>query len=142
MKQVVILMILIFASNCSHGSTKLLSAIRKQDFDQVQVLVQSGANLDIQDTGGFSALSVATYHGYTHIVKYLCENGANVDLQDNNGFTALMYAADFNHEEIVRILISHKASLDIVNKQGRNAFSYAKQNHYKNIIKIFKEAYF
>ena len=49
----------------------------------VQLLVERGANLNIQDEYGYTALIKAAERGYLPIAQYLIEKGANKDMQDN-----------------------------------------------------------
>merc|ERR1712096_118042 len=64
------------------GSTKALHSLYK-----------AGANKDLKDNDGLTALMYAAMQGSTKALRSLCKAGANKDLKDNKGRTALMYAA-------------------------------------------------
>lgn len=55
----------------------------------VRMLIDRGANVDMQDTAGCTALMTAAEPGYWWIVEDLLLAGANAKLQDENGETAL-----------------------------------------------------
>ena len=70
----------------------------------VELLLERGAQVDLQDNVGQSALMVASVVGQTKIVKLLLERGAQVDLRDNNGDSALMLADRNGHIKTVQFL--------------------------------------
>ena len=53
-------------------------------------LIAKGADLDIQDENGNTALMIAVRKGYGHIqgAKRLIDRGANLDLKNKQGQTA------------------------------------------------------
>jgi ankyrin repeat protein len=57
----------------------------------VRLLVDKGAQIDLQGINGFTALIVACMNESTEIVKLLLEKGANADLRDKEGKMALDY---------------------------------------------------
>ena len=48
----------------------------------VKLLLENGAHVDLQDSGGWSALMHASWKGRCEVVRQLLINGAQVDLQD------------------------------------------------------------
>ena len=54
----------------------------------VELLIKAGANIDLQDSRGRTALYIASLIGHTGIVELLIKAGANIDLQDSRGRTA------------------------------------------------------
>jgi len=72
---------------CYHGDDKL-----------VKLLIDKGANLDLQDEDGWTALIWACCCNNIEIVKMLIAPksgiGAKLDLQDEDRWTALMYACE------------------------------------------------
>jgi len=84
-------------------------------------LLDKGANLNLQDNYGNTALIIACHNNNTEIVNLLIENKTNLDLQDNDGWTALIYACYKNNTELVKILIDKGANLDLQDKNGCTA---------------------
>ncbi len=76
--------------------TALHFAARAGHLDAVQVLVQSGANLDLADADGTNALILATLNGHPDIAVALLEAGANPKVEDKYGRTILFVATDMN----------------------------------------------
>lgn len=53
-----------------HGQTALMLAVSHGRLDMVQMLVEAGADVNIQDEDGSTALMCAAEHGHIEIVKY------------------------------------------------------------------------
>jgi len=70
----------------------------------VKILLQKGANPDLQDNNGNTALNIAVINNLPVIVKILLKKGANIKLQNSCGCTALDIATIFNYTEIVQML--------------------------------------
>lgn len=54
-----------------HGQTALMLAVSHGRLDMVQLLLQSGADMNIQDEDGSTALMCAAEHHHVDIVKLL-----------------------------------------------------------------------
>ena len=82
----------------------LIKLTIKNDIEGVKKLIADGVDINIQSKNGYTALIIASYHGYTEIVKILFEEGADINIQNNEGDTALTHAEKQGHVEIVKIL--------------------------------------
>jgi len=60
----------------------------------VRLLIDKGADVNLLDKNGETALMGAAGAGHTEIVKVLIDKKANVDTKNNNGVTALIKAAE------------------------------------------------
>ena len=60
--------------------------------DCVQLLLDAGANKDLQDSFGQTALMAATLNGHRDCVKLLLDAGAKKDLKNKDTATALFWA--------------------------------------------------
>ena len=61
---------------------------------KVKLLVDAGANVEMKDKEGQTALMKAASNGNADVVTALLENGANVNAADNKGTNALLFALD------------------------------------------------
>ena len=73
--------------------------------DVVQVLIDAGADIEMNDNDGRSPLHTACLTGELEVVKMLVRAGAGVRATDNDGCTCLMLAAWFGRTETVRYLV-------------------------------------
>ena len=68
----------------------IIDAVIDNDLPKVKELIASGADMNLQNKCGETALILATKEGYFNIVKELVEAGADVNLKDDYGMTALI----------------------------------------------------
>jgi hypothetical protein len=105
-------------------STALIKAAGKGDTRMVSLLIKSGANLDLLDANGVSALMVAVAGAHVLAVKQLISAGANLNIsvrEGNNVLTALSLVkmtragSDADKAEIKKLLEQalEKANLPI-----------------------------
>ncbi|XP_073708336.1 uncharacterized protein [Garra rufa] len=87
------------------GQTALMLAVSHSRTMMVQVLLDCGADLNIQDRDGSTALMCACEHGHTEIAKILLDKPeCDISLTDKDGHTALSIAMNASHSEIVELL--------------------------------------
>jgi hypothetical protein len=75
------------------------------DLDQLEDILNRGADINASNPSGLTPLMVAAYHGRIEMVRALIEHGAEVNAADDEGLTAAMLADDAGHDEIVRMLV-------------------------------------
>jgi Ankyrin repeats (3 copies)/Ankyrin repeats (many copies) len=93
-------------------STPLLFASRGHCFKDVSVLrllLEHGADINVQNRIGWTALHGASYKGALEVVRLLLERGADVEAKDNDGQTALQVAVRYGREKVVELLREHGA---------------------------------
>ena len=84
------------------GFALLHYAALQDSGEMIQVLVEKGANVDVQDTRShWTPLMIAAGGGQLNTVKVLLMNGANADLQGARGMTALHLAFVNAHAEMI-----------------------------------------
>ena len=67
--------------------------------------VEAGADVNVRDEDGSTALMCAAEHGSMEIVKYLmAQPDTNVNAKDNDGLTALSVAMEAGHRDVGVIL--------------------------------------
>ncbi|XP_073810420.1 KN motif and ankyrin repeat domain-containing protein 4 isoform X2 [Danio rerio] len=87
------------------GQTALMLAVSHGRATMVQVLLDSGAEVNLQDRDGSTALMCACEHGHTEIAKILLERpDCDLTLTDKDGHTALSVAMKASHTEIIDLL--------------------------------------
>jgi len=63
------------------------------DIEVARVLVEKGADVNLQSLSGYTPLHVAALSGKAELVQFLLEKGANRDLQDHDKLTPAERAA-------------------------------------------------
>lgn len=90
------------------GQTALMLGISHGRSDMVKVLLECGADVNLQDVDGESALMMACHLGNVEIVKLiLSQPDCNVELMDKAGNSALSIVAESAPSEIAELLQAH-----------------------------------
>ena len=126
------------------NATALIIAARKGLSKIVDLLIQRGANLDIQDSEGKTALMEAAMKGNSSICLALISSGSNISLTEkHDNKTALMLAEEKGHADVVEILrIAEQKLLGDKNKYSgmkQLVMSFHRMCSFKNIQWFIKE---
>ena len=98
---IITLAILMIVSGCStdinakiddKGNTKLHEMARKCKLEEVNKLIDAGANINAKNNDGWTPLANAVGCSSTDITKKLIDSGADVNAKDNRGVTVLGHA--------------------------------------------------
>ncbi|KAK5637085.1 hypothetical protein RRF57_012797 [Xylaria bambusicola] len=120
-----------------YGRTPLLWAARDGHLDIVQILLDRGANIDMDDNEGYSPLSWAAENGHVEVTKLLLDKGADMESVAHNGTTALSLAAAYGNAEVVKLLIERGTNLEYMGTASRRTpLSWAAANGDGNIVKM------
>lgn len=95
------------------GRTQLMSAAAAGNEWQVRSLIESGADVNIQDLDGWTALMYAArYSESLSTIELLIENGAELGIQNNFESSALLIAVCYNNNPnvISKLLESYEGS--------------------------------
>lgn len=110
----------------AHKNPPLLAAIFKKDSATAQKLLDEGADLQLQNASGQTALSIAAFVGDKAIVERLIvDMRGELNHPDQLGNTPLMLAAKKGHVEVVKVLLAADADIRPVNKKGESIESWA-----------------
>lgn len=98
-----------------------LYAITRGNINIIKLLIDSfGANVNIKERDGATALHWDVHRGDKETVELLICRGANVNAKNNMSFTCLHYASMDGHKEIVELLLNSGADKTIKIKKGRH----------------------
>jgi hypothetical protein len=116
--------------------TPLFAASRNGHVGVAQVLLDHGADVNLQDTYKQTPLSWASSRGL-EFVRLLLKHGANVNTQDCLiRKTPLHRAAGCGNFEIVRLLLDHGADMHIRNEYGSTPFQLATRKEHHDITQL------
>ena len=93
--------------SCSSPALPLLCHYSQQGHtDMVELLLVFGAEVDIQDSGGRTALSLAAAAGHLECVRLLVERSAKLYMGDNAGNTPLLFSVQHGHYSVMEYLVT------------------------------------
>ncbi len=104
----------------------------------IQVLLDQGANINVQDKQGYSPLSLAVKNNHLETVKYLVSHGANKELCDKNYMTPLHWAASQGNLEITRFLVENGANIQAQEYHGYTPLYFAEDNGYGAVARFLR----
>jgi len=108
---------------------KAMTGRGTSDEEECIRLVQAGADLNMRDSQGLTALHWAAEHGHSKLTKILLDHHADVDAtQTDTANTPLMFAAQSAHNSVMKILLRHGADVHLLNDDGKSALLFAAGN--------------
>jgi len=95
-----------------HRVTLLLWASggrNSKDSSVVQLLLEHGADINVQNLFGWTSLLWASYSRALEVVHLLLKHGADVEAKRKGGRTALQLVAEKGHDKVMELLREHGA---------------------------------
>ena len=106
-----------------------------------------GADIDVTDNSGKSAILYASAKGFAEIVRALLDAGIDVNKTYGNDLTALMWAAGHSNDvppvdamKTVGLLIERGARLDLKDNRGKTARMIAADMGHEAVLKVLAKA--
>ena len=119
----------------------LEEAVRRGHADTVEMLLDSGADIDARSASGSTALYEAALKGDGPIVSLLVNRGADVNAAETtSGTTPLYAAAAFGRQEAVVVLLLSGADPNLVSKEGISPLRAAESNQHRTIAENIRAA--
>jgi ankyrin repeat protein len=106
-------------SHTASGYTALVLATYHGSLDEVELLLNAGADPCLPDHSGNTALMGALFKGYSDVAHRLVDL-CPVDLTNYAGQTALAFAVMFGRLEFIPELVSRGADLEHLDVKGRS----------------------
>ncbi|KAJ7059432.1 hypothetical protein C8F01DRAFT_1370371 [Mycena amicta] len=119
-----------FRINIGDYGNALQAASDGGHLDVVRLLLEHGADVNMQGGHYGNALQAASHSGHLDVVRLLLEHGADVNMQGGHYGNALQAASHSGHLDVVRLLLEHGAD---VNAQGGH-YGNALRRHYGNAL--------
>jgi serine/threonine-protein phosphatase 6 regulatory ankyrin repeat subunit B len=118
-----------------------ISYQREQNLETVGLLLKHGANVNMQNNQGMSALMIAVEEEATYIIsEFLVKHGAYTGLRTfNGGLSVLMIASRKGNTKVVHMLLEHGAYVNAQSSNGWSALMFANENGYENTAQILKK---
>ena len=101
---------------------QLIVAIRNQDINRVQFLLDTTLNVNVSDRKGVTPLHEASLDGNIEIMKLLLQYHAEVNKKDDEGYTCLDYAVYGGHFDCAQLLIENGANVESVQNGMKTNF--------------------
>ncbi|CVL06292.1 related to ankyrin [Fusarium mangiferae] len=109
----------------------------RSDYHQVlQLLLQSGADVNASDELGHSPLYMASHYGFTDAVETLIKNGAYMDIKSASGETPLHCGSRRGHFAVAQLLMQNGADIGSKDNCGRTPLHHACRSGNLEVVKL------
>lgn len=106
----------------------------------IELLFSHGANPDIANEHGLTALHIAAKDGHDEIVESLLTYNANVHAREGVAWTALHRAACNGFESIAKLLLAHNADVNAQTSYGSTALHLAAEAGHASMVSLLADA--
>lgn len=125
-------------SKNSEGQTPLC-LVSKCRIDLVKLLVEKGADVNLQSDDEISPLHWAVEYDNEEIVEYLLTHGAKTDSRDKLYETPVHWAAWTGHHRSAKLLLSYGGDPTLKNSGGITPIDLANRQGHIEVTKLFQE---
>ena len=113
-----------------NNSTALHFASQEGHIGCIDLLLDTGAEIEIKNNDGCTALHMAAFHGTNEGINALLDRNANIESKQNQGYTALNFASQECHIQCIDVLCDRGADIESKNRDGATPLqSAAYQGH-------------
>jgi uncharacterized protein len=105
-----------------YNYTPLHAASSRNRPEIVKMLIDAGAELNVQTSGGLTPLHRTIPMSNSEVAKILIDAGADLNIQEVHGWTPLHWAIENKENEIKQMLIDAGAIIDIKDNRGKKPF--------------------
>jgi uncharacterized protein (TIGR02145 family) len=104
----------------------------------VEMLLNKGANVNLQSNNGWTALIIASEGGNAEIVKLLLDHGANPDIKNIDGMSAMHMALERGNRntDIITLLLEKGAKPDLLTINGTTPLMMASNTGNTEIVQL------
>lgn len=113
-----------------------VKVITDDDREIISILLAGGAQLNVSDNDGMTALLPAVKYKSLKTVKQLLVASAEVNVCNKDGMSPLAFAAEQGSEETIRLLLMQGVNSNISNKDGMLLLVFTTKQRTKEITKL------
>jgi hypothetical protein len=115
---------------------KLMDAVYRDKLDQVQVLVNKGADVDCVGNGGWTPIIMASAQGYENIARLLLEKGASPNSANHLGRTGLHFSSRYGNQAMAKLLLNFGADVNLPDVHGNTPLIMAAQFGHNQLVTL------
>ncbi|KAL7789629.1 ankyrin repeat-containing domain protein [Trichoderma afarasin] len=102
----------------------------------VKLLLAHGADMEIRDEEGLTALQIAVKGRRPNIVHLLLSYGADINTRDEEGCTPLHKSTSLRSEGVLKILLANGADMELRDNAGWTALQVASRHDETKVVEL------
>ncbi|KAE8292615.1 Ankyrin repeat domain-containing protein 39 [Larimichthys crocea] len=115
------------------------SAAMDGDLQRVQSFIQKGADPNLRDSAGYTALHYASRSGHLAVCSLLLQSGACASPRTPGGATPLHRSAYCGHLDVVGLLLQHRADPTLCDDDGATPLHKAAERGHEDVCQLLVE---
>lgn len=122
----------------SEGETPLMTATYHGKVEEMNKLINEGADLEAKDEEGYTALAYAGFSQNNEAAHVLLEAGANPNAEDD--YSNVLVSALYNENyELASMLYEYGADPSLKDPSGESAFTYLEVDNEEDFLKLINQ---
>jgi DNA repair exonuclease SbcCD ATPase subunit len=117
---------------------KLLDAARQGESEEIKLLLEEGAGVNVKNENGWTPLHWATRNGHADAARVLLDKGAHMNAKNNCGSTPLHLASHLGRVEVAYVLLDRGADLNTKNDSGKTPLDVADNENTEMALRMHK----
>lgn len=117
------------------ANEQLLRAADNGDLTGTRNALAAGADINVRDAAGRTAVLIATHRNNPDLVRALIEAGADINIRDNRQDNVFLYAGAEGLLEILRLAIAANADPALTNRFGGTALIPAAERGHVEVVR-------
>jgi ankyrin repeat protein len=118
------------------AKTPLWKAAMFGEIEPAKQAIADGADVNVKNKYGLTALHRAACEGHRDIVELLIANGEDVNVKKDDGMTPLHCAGVFGHKETAELLIAEGADVNAKDNDAITPLHHATEEFQKEIAEL------
>ncbi|EWZ97237.1 hypothetical protein FOWG_01734 [Fusarium oxysporum f. sp. lycopersici MN25] len=102
----------------------------------LELLLQSGADVNVSDVDGHTSLHLASYGNFIDVVEILIQKGAGLDIKSASGKTPLHCCSYRGHFRVAQLLLQNGAGVASKDNFGRTPLHHACRSGQLEVVKL------
>ncbi|KAL4239818.1 hypothetical protein ACF0H5_000620 [Mactra antiquata] len=118
----------------NEGASALHLAVQNNQAEVIDLLIENGAEINLQNNTHYAPLHMAVIGGQLDIVKQLLDKGANIEARDGDHMTPVHRCSMYGKLEVLQVLLNRGASVNARTSEQMTPLLVATWKGHTNLV--------